>query len=215
MVSLNFSQQKEIFNSVYAKPVTLIGAGSVGSQVGVMLAKMGVPKITLYDGDGVESHNIPMSAYRQNHLGHYKVAMLWDMIEECGGTEVLALSKMYTGEPLKDTVVACVDNMEARQLIWKEVKKNPNVDILVDTRVSAELISVFAICPCDEEDIAYYEHFLYPSGEAIRPTCGRHGIIFVGATAAAAVCGNLTNWWQNGKKKRHHKELCVELEGVA
>lgn len=211
MSDLNLSQQRKIFNNDYAKPVTLIDAGAVGSQVAVMLAKLGVPKITVYDGDAIESHNISMSAYHLDDLGHYKVKALQSRVIEQSGLTIRAINKMYAGEPLTGTVVACVDTMEARSLVWKEVKKNPNVDILVDTRVAKELISVFAIAPCDEEEIVYYEHFLYPTEAALRPTCGYHGIIHVGATAAAAVCANLTNWWENGKKKLHHKELCKEL----
>ncbi|OGH69132.1 MAG: hypothetical protein A2754_02520 [Candidatus Magasanikbacteria bacterium RIFCSPHIGHO2_01_FULL_47_8] len=214
MRELNLSQQRGIFDSTCAKPVTLIGAGAVGSQVAVMLAKIGVPKIIVYDGDAIESHNIPMSAYRQNDLGSFKVEALRAIVSEQSGLVIDTVPKMYTGEPLKGTVVACVDTMEARKSIWQQVKRNPNVDILVDTRVAEEFVSVFAIAPCDEEDTAYYEHFLYPSNKALRPTCGHHGIIHVGAVAAAAVCANLTNWWQNGKKKRHFKELCVELECV-
>ncbi len=214
MSKQNLSQQRQIFDGDFAKPVTVIGVGAVGSQVAMMLAKLGVPKITVYDEDVIESHNIAASmVYGLDDLGFYKVNVLADHILKHTGIKIKAINNMYTRrKPLTNTVVACVDTMEARKLIWKKVKKNPNVDILVDTRVAKELISVFAINPCDKEDIAFYENFLYPTSEAHRPTCGRHGISFVAATAAAVVCGNLTNWWQYSKKKQQHKELCVGLE---
>lgn len=210
MSNLNLSQQRGIFDCDYAKPVTLIGAGAVGSQVAAMLAKLGVPKITVYDGDALESHNISASlVWEQNDLGRYKVEALKSHIFRQSGLEIKAIERMYAGEPLTGTVVACVDNMEARSLIWKEVRDNPNMDIFVDTRMAQLFISVFAVAPC--KDIAYYEHFLYPTEEAIRNTCGNHGIVFVTAKTAGIVCDNLTNWWENGKKKLHHKVLCKEL----
>ena len=212
---LNFSQQHEIFEAAYAQPVTVIGVGSVGSQVVSMLAKIGVTSITVHDGDAVESHNIPMSAYRVGDLGLLKVEALRALVKEQSDVEITVVPSMYEDAPLRSAVVACVDSMEARQKIWKQVRMNPSVTILIDTRVAAELVSVFAINPCDPEDIEYYEHFLgYSSKDAVRPMCGLHGIVYVAASAARAVCANLTSWWQKGRKRRHFKELTGELECI-
>jgi len=214
MTSLNFSQQSGVFDRAAARPVTVIGAGSVGSQVVVQLAKIGVTGITVYDGDYVESHNIPMSAYRVGDLGRLKVAALEAIVLEQSDLRIAAVPRMFQRERLAGSVVACVDSMEARRLIWDQVKMNPNVDILVDTRTAAELISVFAVNPCDPEDIAYYEHFLYPSSQASRLMCGLHGIIYASAVAASAVCANLTNKWSQGRMRRHFQMLVGELESV-
>jgi molybdopterin/thiamine biosynthesis adenylyltransferase len=214
MSHLNFSQQHNIFEAAGVQPVTVIGAGSVGSQVVSMLAKIGVTAITVHDGDAIESHNVPMSAYGVDDLGVMKVLALRDLVKAQSDVKITAVPRMYEGGPLSNAVVACVDSMEARQLIWREVLKS-SVNILIDTRVSAELVSVFAIDPGDPEDIEYYEYFLrYPSKEAIRPMCGLHGIVYVGAVAAASVCANLTNWWKKSRKVRHFKMLVGELECI-
>lgn len=209
---LNFSQQKKIFNPSFVKPVVVLGAGSVGSQLTAMLAKIGVTDITVYDGDSVESHNIPMSAYGNSDLGMYKVLALKDLVLRQSGVEIKALPRMYAGEPLRDSVIACVDSMEARLAVWQAVKNNPMVDIFIDTRTAGELISIFAVSPCNPDDIAYYEHFLYPTGEAAMLTCGNHGIVYISSMAAGIACANLTNWWQCGRKKLHFKELIPALE---
>lgn len=209
---LNFSQQIKIFNPLCSKPVTVLGAGAVGSQLILMLAKLGFPKITVYDGDAVESHNIPMSAYGVSDLGMFKVIALKELAREQSEAEIDAVSRMYAGEPLRDSVISCVDTMEARMAAWREVKNNPLVDIYIDTRTASELISIFAVNPCDAEEIAYYEHFLYPSEQALMLTCGDHGIIHASGMAACAACANLTNWRQNGKKKLHFKQLVQALE---
>lgn len=213
MGALNHSQQQNIFDPASAQPVTVIGAGSVGSQVVTWLPKIGVQDITVYDGDAVESHNIPPSAYRIQDLGVFKALALAEIVREQSGISVNAVPKMYEGEPLRDAVVACVDTMEARKLVWTSVKMNPLVPIFIDTRVAEELVFVFSVNPSDPDDIAYYEHFLsYSSDEAVRPLCGRHGIVYVAAMAAVAVCANLTSQWSRGRKRRHLKALVGGLE---
>ncbi len=209
---LNFSQQNKIFNPAFAKPVVVLGAGSVGSQLVAMLAKIGLTDITVYDGDAIESHNIPMSAYGNSDLGMFKVLALKDLVLRQSGVEIKALPRMYAGEPLRDSVIACVDTMEARLAAWQAVKDNPLVDIFIDTRTAAELISIFAVSPCNPDDIAYYEHFSYPTSQAAMLTCGQHGIVYISNMAAGVACANLTNWWQHGKKKIHFKELIPALE---
>jgi len=212
MPNLNFPQQDDLFHSSYARPVTLIGAGSVGSQIARMLAKIGVRDLTVYDEDTIESHNIPPSAYQIADLGMTKVEALRTLLEKESGLALKPIPRMYEGERLTSSVIASVDTMEARQCIWNEVKGNPLVDIYIDTRLSAELISVFAISPCNSEDIAYYEHFLYPTSETLRPLCGEHTIVYVSSAAAVFACANLTSWWQFGRKKLHCKMLVGALE---
>jgi len=209
---LNFSQQRKIFEPKYAKPITVLGAGSVGSWVVVMLSKLGIKKITVYDGDAIESHNIPPSAYGISDLGMFKVFALRELALRQSGTEINAIPRMYVGEQLRDSVIACVDSMEARQKIWNEVKGNPLVDVFIDTRVAAELVSVFAVNPCNPEDVAYYEHFMYPTEQAVHLMCGMHGIVYGSTRAAGIACANLTNLWQYGKKNLHFKELVRTLE---
>ncbi len=209
---LNLSQQHNLFDTTAACPVTVIGAGAVGSHVVLALAKMGVPRITVYDGDYVESHNIPMSVYRPCDLARSKVDALRDIVEEASGVRIDARPKYLTDEALHDTVVCCVDSMEARQLVWRSVEMQPNTK-LIDTRIAAELIWVFAIDPSDLDDIEFYQHHLsFTSKEAAHPMCGLHGIVYVSMRTAAAVCAELTTWWQHGRKKRLHKELAGELE---
>lgn len=214
---LNLSTQFKIFDPDIARPVTLIGAGSVGSEVARQLTKIGVTDLTVYDDDYVESHNIPSSCFRVKDCGRPKVEALIDIIEEQTGIEINVFKERFDADvpPLKGAVIACVDSMEARQEIWKNVKGRPDVDILIDTRVSEELVWVFAIHPCDPEDIELYEHHLaYSSKEAAPPMCGRHGIIYVASTAARAAIANLTNWWQSGNKKQLHKELVGTLLAI-
>ncbi|OGN10137.1 MAG: hypothetical protein A3J46_00530 [Candidatus Yanofskybacteria bacterium RIFCSPHIGHO2_02_FULL_41_11] len=211
--ALNFSHQDEIFDPAIARSLTIIGAGSIGSCVALVAAKMGVSKIIIYDEDSVESHNIPMSAYRICDLGVRKVQALKEIIKEHSGTDIVAIPEMYTGQRLRDTVVLCVDTMEARQLVFSKI--NPLVDLLIDTRLAQEYLSVFAIEPTNKFDVDFYKHFLaYSTEEAARIDCGTHGIAPISMRAASVVCANLINFWKNGKKEMHYEELCIALQRV-
>lgn len=214
-MSLNFSHQDKIFDPLVARPLTVIGAGSIGSYVVLAAAKMGVSNITVYDPDYVESHNIPMSAYRPCDLGVQKVQALKELVWEHAGIEIVTIPKMYDGQRLKNTIVACVDTMESRMLIFANIKKNPLVDLLIDTRISQEFLSIFAIEPNDPKDVEFYKPFVgYISDDATEIMCGTHGIAPISMKAASVVCANLINFWQNGKKERHYQELCVSLQRV-
>lgn len=215
MNNLNFDQQFRIFDPKCAQPVTVIGVGSVGSQLVVTLAKEGCSQIMVWDGDEVDSHNVPMSEYRVGDVMRPKVKALAEIVEAASGVKIDFREAMYNGEPLKNSVVACVDTIEARKLIWAQVKKNPFVDIFVDTRTAEEFIQVFAIRPCEPEDVEFYEHFLYSSEEdAHRATCGSHGAKHISGTAANAACAALTAWWQKNTFKRHLDMLCGHFQEV-
>ncbi len=206
---LNLSQQKYYLPDEDIKPVTVIGAGSVGSHVVSMLVRMGVTDITVYDHDSVESHNIAPSLYGEGDFGLYKVDALAAIILRDTGISLNVQRRRYEGEPLKRTVIACVDTMEARQLIWQKVKKNPLIDVLIDTRVAEEFWQVFSISPCNTKEIAYYEHYLsYSTPEAAPQMCGLHSIIDVSTVVAAEAAYILRSFWKRGRKDWHVERLC-------
>ncbi len=207
---LNYDHQVKIFDPELARALTLIGAGSVGGQFADTVTRAGCTDVTVYDGDMVVSSNIPMSIYRKCDIMRPKVLALAEIIREATGVELKTRYEMYSGSPLKTNVIACVDDMEARMLIWKQVKKNPFVGMFIDTRIAVEYVEVFAVRPDDPKDIEYYEHFLYPSSKAFLPTCGNHGTKYISGKAANIACETLTSWWKGDKVKRHRSMLGLE-----
>lgn len=210
MSALNHSHQDQLFNPKNSRPVTLLGAGSVGSQVALMLGRMGVPRLTIYDGDDVRSHNLPMTlAFRPNDLSRFKAEVIGERAREETGMNVEAITRMYDGsEPFKaGSVVTCVDTMAARAAIWERARHNPNVDLLVDTRVHERFLSVFAINPTDPRHVKLYEKHLYPDSSTPRRMCGRHGVIYVTSMAAALAVRALTGFWEGATPKRHERLL--------
>lgn len=214
MKPMNFDQQVHIFDPKLARPITVIGAGQVGSQLVMALAKAGISDIRVWDDDHVASHNVPASEYRPRDLLRPKIEALTEIVCEATGITIETTRRRWNGEKLHTAVAVCVDEMDERIKIWGAAKRNPMVGILLDTRVDEEYIEVFAIDPCKPDDIAYYETFLYPSKDASQPTCGRHGAKHVGGTAAYAACGALTQYWKSCSYKRHLRMLCGYFEEV-
>jgi len=207
--SLNFSQQHKLLDPKAARPVTLIGAGAVGSHVALALAKMGVPKLKVWDDDDVSEHNVPMSLYRPKDFMRPKVDALREIVEEFSGLVIDAHRAKYEGEtPLEGSVVMCVDSMDARRRIWKAVcRMDTDVDLLIDTRTAAKLLWVFSIRPYDPDDAYYAHHVSYGTREAAPHMCGTHGFMPMSLMAAACVAENLTSWWMSGKKEMHRRQL--------
>lgn len=199
MNRMNFSMQSGLFDPDHTHSVTVIGVGSVGSNVADMLARVGVERMTIIDGDAVESHNIPASRFTLGDLGYFKVDVVERKLLLETGLQVKTERRYYDGvERLKGSVFACVDTMLARKKIWAQVKKNPFVDVFIDTRVARRFFTVFCIRPSFPEDIAHYERFLYDDADATSKGCGAHGIITASATVAAEAVERLCAFWSDG-----------------
>lgn len=196
---LNWSHQKALFDPLSAKPVTLLGAGSVGSFATLLLARQGIEDLTVFDADDVASHNVPMSAYRPRDVGRLKVQALHEIVRDDVGLDLKMIPRMYADEPLVGTVMACVDTMDGRSAIWKTVRMNPQVDLLIDTRVYERFIEVYFVRPCLPEDIESYEARLYPQDTTVKRTCGNHGIAFMANLTASLAVAGLTDAWAGDK----------------
>ncbi|MCL4561887.1 MAG: ThiF family adenylyltransferase [Chloroflexi bacterium] len=53
--------------------ITLIGAGGIGALTGIVLAKMGVGSLILFDGDRVDEVNIATQFHHLDQIGLLKV----------------------------------------------------------------------------------------------------------------------------------------------
>lgn len=212
---LNHSHQASLFDPKLARTVHLIGAGSVGSWVAVMLARVGITDIHVWDGDSVASHNVPMSAYGKDDVGKVKVIALRELIERETGVRITTHEKMYEGEPLRNaSVISCVDTMVARSVIWNAVKRKPTIDFFGDTRLNAAFIDILSIAPCKTGEIKDYETLSFSDEDAQIQVCGMHGIVLATSRAAGIVVANLTRFWTYGMKEWRVTERCDTLQRV-
>src|SRR3990172_4551051 len=110
-------------------PITVIGAGAIGSATVVTLAKMGRSNLTVWDDDLLESHNIPNQLCQMSMVGRPKVEALQALTLELTDVTIRTENRRYQGQRLEGVVIAAVDDMTARQSIWRRAKLNPKVTL--------------------------------------------------------------------------------------
>ena len=172
-------------------PVTVIGAGAIGSATVVTLAKMGCSNITVYDADDLADHNVPNQMCLVDRVGQPKVDALAELVEMLTGTQIKPVSSNYRGQRLEGVVVSAVDSMTARQMIWKSVKLKKSVTLFIDARMGAEILRLYALRPTDLDACEFYEANLYDSEEAEQLPCSARSIIYCPAVAGALIAAQV------------------------
>jgi len=191
-----------------AFPIVVIGAGAIGSATVITLAKMGCSDITVWDDDLLEEHNIPNQLCKPAMLGHPKVEALRELTLELTEVAIKTENRRYRGQKLRGLVIAAVDSMDARQAIWKRVKLDVDVSLLIDARMGAEFARLYAVRPCDPEEIDSYEANLYSSSEAERLPCSARSVIYC-PTVVAGFVALLVKQHSTGKSLP--RELLLDL----
>ena len=105
----------------------IIGCGAVGSTVAENLVRIGMTKITLYDFDTVEKHNVSNQMFRGIDIGKPKVQALAEYLQEINPDIIDDLEiepEGYIGQKLSGYVFLCVDNIDLRREIATKNKGN-------------------------------------------------------------------------------------------
>src|SRR5881227_2029453 len=76
-----------------AAPLTLCGAGALGSLLADNLARQGFRQLRVIDRDRVEEHNVGTQIYGASDIGAWKVEVLRQRLFRATGIEIEALRK--------------------------------------------------------------------------------------------------------------------------
>ena len=118
--------------------IHIIGCGSVGSTIAENLARCGISKMTLWDFDDVEPHNIVNQMYTTKHLGMKKVDALTEILKDINpdiveeGLEVQP--EGWQGKLLSGYVFLAVDSIELRREFVEKHMDSPNIKAMFDIR---------------------------------------------------------------------------------
>ena len=118
--------------------IHIIGCGAIGSLVGDTLARMGLTKITLYDFDTVESHNIANQIYTDSDIGKTKVQALKERmlaINPDMEEDLFVQPEGYQNQSLSGYVFLCVDNIDLRRSIAEKFRYNMFIKAMFDFRM--------------------------------------------------------------------------------
>lgn len=117
--------------------IHIIGCGSVGSTVAENLARCGVTKMTLWDFDKVEPHNIANQMFRQQDVGKLKVEALKDILSDINpeiADSVEIKPEGWQGKLMSGYIILAVDNIELRRQIVEQHMDSPYVKAMFDVR---------------------------------------------------------------------------------
>lgn len=118
--------------------IHIIGCGAIGSTVAENLSRFGLTRITLYDFDKVEAHNIANQIFTQDDIGKLKVDAVAEYLLKINPEmkdDLVLVSKGYTNQRLSGYVFLCVDNIDLRRSIAESCVGNPFIKGMFDFRM--------------------------------------------------------------------------------
>lgn len=191
--------------------IHIVGCGSVGSTIAENLARCGITKMTLWDFDTVEAHNIVNQMFRQQDVGKLKVEALKDILTEINpdvADHIELKPEGWKGKLMSGYIFLCVDNIELRKEIVEKHMDSPFVKAMFDFRTLLESAQHYA---ADWSDIKMKKDFLnsmqFSHEEASAETpVSACGITLGVVTTVRAICAlgvsNYINFVKgNGLKK--------------
>ena len=174
---MDLSRHISVFNPAAVKDdIHIIGVGATGSFVAMMLARMGVPVINIYDFDDVEIHNIPNQYYDTGDLGKLKIGALADKLRVINPDITVNVSdeavKPEDVSNMSGYVFLLVDSMKVRKELWEAAKANTKIINVWESRLGSDQARVYSL-PIDKDvNYAKYEQDFYDDDKAEVSACG-------------------------------------------
>lgn len=135
---MNLNKHLEFFNPLELEDeIHIIGVGAIGSNLALMLTRLGCTNIHLYDFDKVEEINVANQNYFRDQVGCSKVdATLNNMLSINPEIEVEIHEEGWKpGATITGYIFLCLDNIDIRKEIVKNCKDNRYVKAILDFRM--------------------------------------------------------------------------------
>jgi molybdopterin/thiamine biosynthesis adenylyltransferase len=116
----------EQFAKLAIQPLTICGAGALGSQLADNLARQGFQQLRVIDRDRVEEHNVSTQLYGESDVGAWKVDVLRQRLFRATGVEIEAHRKELTDRTAKSLlqdgglIIDTFDNSASRRLVQEQ-----------------------------------------------------------------------------------------------
>lgn len=173
------------------KRALIVGAGTVGSNVALALASIGVRHFTIYDHDQVGIHNLPSQAFTSEQVGVNKAEALAHNLQARFAADGQMLTKAcaekFTPRSPEysdgfDIIVSGADSMTARTMVSMWAR---SADArLIDTRCGGHEIQTWAYDTRDAQQYETYRSTLHRDSEADPLPCGGEMYPVAGLVAA-------------------------------
>ena len=194
------------YNKIQEMEVTLAGVGGIGSWVALLLAKLDIARLNMYDFDSVEPVNMAGQFYSNSQIGSFKTSAVSESLRHYARYfKAYCFNQRYTENDIRTKVMICgFDNMEARKTFfysWLEAVKSSNTKnefLFIDGRLNAEEFQVFAI---EGDNVAaidkYKEEFLFDDSEVEETICSYKQTSFMSNMIASFMVNIFVNFVAN------------------
>lgn len=196
--------------------VDVIGAGATGSRITMLLAKLGITNIHVWDDDRIEAHNVVNQIFGNGDIGKLKVDALAELVRATTGTELQVHPQRVTGpETLGEVVFLLTDTMESRRQIWESaIKYKLAIKLLIETRMGTDVGRIYTFCPNRPAECRGWEETLYTDAKTETSLCGTP--VSVGPTAdvlAGLAVWQLIKWFsiEEGKQADLDHEIVFSI----
>lgn len=197
--------------------IHIVGCGSVGSTIAENLARCGVTKMTLWDFDTVENHNIVNQMFRQQDVGKPKADALKDILTDINPDiidQIELRPEGWRGKMMSGYIFLCVDNIELRRMIVEKHVDSPYVRAVFDFRTLLESAQHYAADWADhkmKQDFFKSMQFSHDEAAAETPVSAC-GVTLGVATTIRAVCAiGVSNFIRFSKGEGIKKFMNIDL----
>jgi molybdopterin/thiamine biosynthesis adenylyltransferase len=208
-----FLRQRDLLtpHDIVGCDVDLAGAGALGGGILLVLIKMGfgvLSRITLSDFDTCTRHNLSNQWFTESHaaLGQAKVEALAEMVAWIGERDLVPVQARFTGDeprPLGPVVILAVDSLEERARIWSRLKRRDDVRFLIDARMGAQVLEVYALDLERDDREAYERSLVVSEGGSFEEPCTQRAIFYTVLGAASFVGSILRSYCRSEPYSRH------------
>ena len=170
--------------------VAIFGVGNVGSYTALLLAKMGVNNMEIYDDDIVEDVNLSTQLYGVNNIEQKKTAAMSMLLAQLAGVDVdvYSVSRQWLSDA--DIVILAIDSLEGRIRAINQTKaKNP---VYFDARQGALSIEVYS------GDADYLLENLENTKIVEASECSAKGIAFNSVVTAGLIANEVRRYLASG-----------------
>lgn len=189
------------YDAIKTYSISLLGCGGINSWAALLLSRLKVARLFIYDPDTVETANMSGQLFRSTDIRRFKVNAISDTIGEYSNYySIYAYTFAFTGtSDIQDIVICGFDNMIARETAfnaWLRHMEGYCVEdkskcLFIDGRLSADEFQVFAIQGNDSRVIEEYKNnWLFTDSQAEATVCSFKQTTYM-ATMIASVMVNI------------------------
>ncbi len=176
-------------------PITVIGAGAIGSFTTLQLVKMGFTNLEVWDHDVVSVENMSCQFYRFKDIGNAKVDALRSLVKEFTNEDITVIADRFNLRADHKGIILCaVDSMEVRRATFEAIQARAfQVTHFIDPRMGAESALLYCMNPFEPKDHKAYNVTLYSDTDAVQERCTAKATIYTANLLSGLVAKTVKN----------------------